>query len=166
MCCSFDSCVCIPVCVLCVLREQNKLSKVANIKVTVLGAKNVPPVDSDSADPFVTLKLAGTKFQTKVLKKTLTPVWNETFSWKEVRVENDPLVFKMIDHNFFKDKAMGQCTIDLKNVQITAGRTRPDDLKFEHKVSAACPHTGHTATISTSRRSRIRFNLSLRCDVL
>jgi Ca2+-dependent lipid-binding protein len=119
---------------LCAAQGQVKVSRIANLKVTVLQAKNVPPVDSQTADPFCTLKLGSTKHQTKILKKTLQPVWNETFVFKDVRVEQDILHFKMIDHNFFKDKSMGKVDIDLRNVQITAGRTGPNDLKFEHKV--------------------------------
>ena len=57
----------------------------SEFRVRVLKANNLPPKDvTGTSDPYVKVQLlpdTKTKHQTRVMKKCLNPVWNETFSF-------------------------------------------------------------------------------------
>ena len=68
------------------------------LSVTVLQCRNLPPMDmSGKSDPYVKcfiLPEKKKKFETKVHRKSLDPIFNETF------------IFKNIEYNFFSDKTL------------------------------------------------------------
>jgi Ca2+-binding EF-hand superfamily protein len=50
------------------------------LKVEILEARDLPAMDhSGTSDPYAKLSCFDQQFQTQVIPKTLTPVWNETF---------------------------------------------------------------------------------------
>ncbi|XP_044748177.1 synaptotagmin 1-like isoform X2 [Coccinella septempunctata] len=100
--------------------NQNSLS------VTVIQAEELPALDmGGTSDPYVKVYLLPDKkkkFETKVHRKTLNPVFNETFCFKSIPYAdamNKTLVFAIFDFDrFSKHDQIGEvkvplCTIDL-----------------------------------------------------
>ncbi|XP_017775329.1 PREDICTED: synaptotagmin 1-like isoform X2 [Nicrophorus vespilloides] len=100
--------------------NQNSLS------VTVIQAEELPALDmGGTSDPYVKVYLLPDKkkkFETKVHRKTLSPIFNETFVFKGVPYAdamNKTLVFAIFDFDrFSKHDQIGEvklplCTVDL-----------------------------------------------------
>lgn len=82
-----------------------------NIFVEVLGAKNLMPMDANGlSDPYVTVNVCPEFLfnikpqQTSVVKKTLNPVFNESFTFEVPHnmcsMKGASLVFVVMDHDF------------------------------------------------------------------
>ncbi len=83
---------------------------------TVIGAQNLQKADTfGKSDPFVILTLTEQTFQTKVINKTLDPMWNEEF---EILI-HDPAVqvleLEVFDEDFgiAKNDSLGNCQVPL-----------------------------------------------------
>ena len=94
----------------------------ANLKFTVLSGKGLLAADrSGTSDPYVRLSLGLMKtrtFTTKVMKRTLNPVWDETFN---VRLDSysadDKLEMECFDYDVLgSDDSLGKCTISLGSI--------------------------------------------------
>lgn len=91
------------------------------IRMKVIEANELIKMDSvlkgGAADPYVVLEVGAQTFQTKTMKNTLTPVWNEGF---EAYVDNDEgqeIQLKMCDEDKTgKDTKMGVVEIDITSV--------------------------------------------------
>lgn len=99
----------------------------STLLVTIHSAHDLSSRDENSlADPFVKVTVPGTKtiYQTKELKNTLNPVWDETFEF-EVSLEELPhryIIFHVIDKNTFSSNdSLGQVIIDLVNFNPDVG---------------------------------------------
>ncbi|XP_075153818.1 synaptotagmin 1 isoform X3 [Haematobia irritans] len=97
-----------------------------SLAVTVIQAEELPALDmGGTSDPYVKVYLLPDKkkkFETKVHRKTLSPVFNETFTFKSLPYAdamNKTLVFAIFDFDrFSKHDQIGEvkvplCTIDL-----------------------------------------------------
>ncbi|XP_043229852.1 synaptotagmin 1-like isoform X7 [Amphibalanus amphitrite] len=97
-----------------------------NLTVTVIQCEELPALDmGGTSDPYVKVYLLPDKkkkFETKVHRKTLNPVFNETFTFKNVPYADamgKTLVFAIYDFDrFSKHDQIGEvklplCTIDL-----------------------------------------------------
>nr|XP_036230718.1 synaptotagmin 1 isoform X1 [Bactrocera oleae]XP_036230724.1 synaptotagmin 1 isoform X1 [Bactrocera oleae]XP_036230728.1 synaptotagmin 1 isoform X1 [Bactrocera oleae]XP_036230732.1 synaptotagmin 1 isoform X1 [Bactrocera oleae]XP_036230736.1 synaptotagmin 1 isoform X1 [Bactrocera oleae]XP_036230745.1 synaptotagmin 1 isoform X1 [Bactrocera oleae] len=97
-----------------------------SLAVTVIQAEELPALDmGGTSDPYVKVYLLPDKkkkFETKVHRKTLNPVFNETFTFKSLPYAdamNKTLVFAIFDFDrFSKHDQIGEvkvplCTIDL-----------------------------------------------------
>uniref|UniRef100_W8AVT7 Synaptotagmin 1 n=1 Tax=Ceratitis capitata TaxID=7213 RepID=W8AVT7_CERCA len=97
-----------------------------SLSVTVIQAEELPALDmGGTSDPYVKVYLLPDKkkkFETKVHRKTLSPVFNETFTFKSLPYAdamNKTLVFAIFDFDrFSKHDQIGEvkvplCTIDL-----------------------------------------------------
>lgn len=97
-----------------------------SLAVTVIQAEDLPALDmGGTSDPYVKCYLLPDKkkkFETKVHRKTLSPVFNETFTFKSLPYAdamNKTLVFAIFDFDrFSKHDQIGEvkvplCTIDL-----------------------------------------------------
>lgn len=76
------------------------------LRVNVIRAEDLLAADSNGcSDPFVTLMLnekGFKKLKTKVVKKTLTPVWNQTF-YIDVRTPLTSVIhLEVYDHDLLK----------------------------------------------------------------
>ncbi|KND03955.1 uncharacterized protein SPPG_01407 [Spizellomyces punctatus DAOM BR117] len=90
----------------------------------VLEARGLEAVDSGGAsDPYVQIYLNGSKIhKTRVIKKTLDPVWNETFSCPVTSRLRSTLEFRVKDwNNFAKDVTLG-------TVRVQLGRLVPNTV--------------------------------------
>ncbi|CAG0898330.1 unnamed protein product [Darwinula stevensoni] len=132
--------------------NQNTLS------VTVMQAEDLPALDmGGTSDPYVKVYLLPDKkkkFETKVHRKTLNPVFNETFQFKQVpysEIVGKTLVFAIFDFDrFSKHDQIGEvkvalCQIDLaqtieewKDLQSVEGEG--GQRRFDDGVVAADPY--------------------------
>jgi len=90
------------------------------LSITIVDAKDLPSMDlNGKADPYTEIHFGGKKvFKTDIIKKTLTPVWNQTHKLLVRQSEsNYQLTFKVWDwdkatHNDF----IGEVNIDVKTL--------------------------------------------------
>ena len=69
-----------------------------------------------TSDPYITVKVKGdTVVKTQVIKKTLDPVWNETFNIP-VNFELDKLVFSVKDHDMVGVNRLGCVVFDCREL--------------------------------------------------
>jgi Ca2+-dependent lipid-binding protein len=84
--------------------------------VTVIEAKDVPKMDTvGKCDPFCFVALVGSRlvYRTRIMKKTYTPVWNETVSFLLTNPNTDVLTILLKDEDMIVDDAIGNVDIPL-----------------------------------------------------
>ncbi|KAK7788998.1 hypothetical protein R5R35_007383 [Gryllus longicercus] len=97
-----------------------------SLAVTVIQAEDLPALDmGGTSDPYVKVYLLPDKkkkFETKVHRKTLSPVFNETFTFKNVPYAdamNKTLVFAIFDFDrFSKHDQIGEVKVPLCQVDL------------------------------------------------
>ncbi|XP_029046042.1 synaptotagmin 1 isoform X2 [Osmia bicornis bicornis] len=97
-----------------------------SLAVTVIQAEDLPALDmGGTSDPYVKVYLLPDKkkkFETKVHRKTLSPVFNETFTFKSVPYAdamNKTLVFAIFDFDrFSKHDQIGEVKVPLCQVDL------------------------------------------------
>lgn len=97
----------------------------SNLAVGVLQAEELPGLDmSGTSDPYVKVYLLPDKkkkFETKVHRKTLNPVFNETFNFKVpyAEITTKTLVFAVYDFDrFSKHDQIGEVKIPLNQIDL------------------------------------------------
>lgn len=79
-----------------------------SLSVTVIQAEDLPALDmGGTSDPYVKVYLLPDKkkkFETKVHRKTLSPVFNETFVFK-VRIDSSYLFYQYFDRRCLEELA-------------------------------------------------------------
>ncbi|KAL3309451.1 Arf guanine nucleotide exchange factor syt1, partial [Cichlidogyrus casuarinus] len=121
------------------------------LTVGIIQATDLPGMDmSGTSDPYVKTYLMPDKkkkFETKVHRKTLNPVFNETFVFKVpfAEVAGKTLVFAVYDFDrFSKHDQIGQIQIPLGSVDLAKvieewrDLSPPDDDEKEHKLGDIC----------------------------
>uniref|UniRef100_A0A061QLH3 Putative synaptotagmin n=1 Tax=Cupiennius salei TaxID=6928 RepID=A0A061QLH3_CUPSA len=96
-----------------------------NLAVTVIQAEDLPGLDmSGTSDPYVKVYLLPDKkkkHETKVHRKTLNPVFNETFNFKVpfAEITSKTLVFAIFDFDrFSKHDQIGEVKVPLNTVDL------------------------------------------------
>ncbi|CAL1263509.1 unnamed protein product [Larinioides sclopetarius] len=96
-----------------------------NLAVTVIQAEDLPGMDmSGTSDPYVKVYLLPDKkkkYETKVHRKTLNPVFNETFNFKipYSEIASKTLVFAVFDFDrFSKHDQIGEVKIPLNTLDL------------------------------------------------
>ncbi|CAL1683369.1 unnamed protein product [Lasius platythorax] len=97
-----------------------------SLAVTVIQAEELPALDmGGTSDPYVKVYLLPDKkkkFETKVHRKTLSPVFNETFTFKSVPYAdamNKTLVFAIFDFDrFSKHDQIGEVKVPLCQIDL------------------------------------------------
>lgn len=96
-----------------------------NLAVTVIQAEELPGMDmSGTSDPYVKVYLLPDKkkkYETKVHRKTLNPVFNETFNFKVpyADIASKTLVFAIYDFDrFSKHDQIGEVKVPLNTVDL------------------------------------------------
>ncbi|XP_063900906.1 uncharacterized protein LOC135120519 isoform X2 [Zophobas morio] len=99
--------------------ELMNISKSAGLCQGVLICKikkgeGFPKVDLFGAcDPYIKLKFQGQKYKTRVLEKTLHPVWNQTFYLLLKDPKTEKLEFTVYDYNITQDQLLSKWSQDL-----------------------------------------------------
>ena len=93
------------------------------LEVKVIEAKDVIAADrGGTSDPYAVADFRGIRKQTRVIKKTLTPHWNETFQF-EIGKPAGVMVIDVFDHDvslFGKHDFLGQVEVNLSNLAVEA----------------------------------------------
>ncbi|CAF1299343.1 unnamed protein product [Adineta ricciae] len=123
------------------------------LKVEVIQAQELPAMDmSGTSDPYVKVYVLPDKkkkFETKVYRKTLNPVFNETFIFKNLaygEIGGKTLVFAVYDFDrFSRHDQIGEVqialnTVDLGKVirEIKDLSPPPGDKEAENKLGDIC----------------------------
>lgn len=137
------------------MQQQRKDAlEVFDIELQVLSGRKLPSKDiGGKSDPFIKITIAGETVQTKVIKNSLNPSWNETFSF---RFFSDPkaIRFDVMDEDKVSDDKMGVANFNLSTLLKTASRTFDGNLKLEGagKKSKGSLQVRITAVRFTPRR--------------
>ncbi|XP_071960565.1 synaptotagmin-1-like [Antedon mediterranea] len=136
------------------------------LHVSIIGASRLVCRDPDKLPcPYVKVIIPGVAKveQTKVVKNTLDPVWNETFDFPvaEEELGSRYIVLHVLDKAFVGETdAMGQIFIDLLNLDTSvgyAGRFRLADLKNSNKVRTKW---SQTATVQEFREAMYAHSIN------
>ncbi|CAD5113346.1 DgyrCDS2520 [Dimorphilus gyrociliatus] len=98
--------------------------KKEELNVGVIQASDLPGMDATgTSDPYVKVFIFGEnkRFETQIHKKTLNPIFNESFNFKipYVEVVKKIVVFKMYDYDrFTKNEEMGRILIPLNTIDL------------------------------------------------
>lgn len=89
--------------------------------VQIVKARHLPKSDAMGlSDPFVEINLNGMKHCTKVVKHSLQPSWDETFSFDDQSLGvwvGQEMKFEVYDWDFVGDSdLMGSCKVDIANM--------------------------------------------------
>ncbi|CAH2036588.1 unnamed protein product [Thlaspi arvense] len=91
----------------------------AQVLVEVVEASDVKPSDLNGlADPYVKGKLGAYRFKTKIMRKTLSPTWQEEFkipifSWDSPSI----LSIEVKDKDRFVDDTLGECSVNIAELR-------------------------------------------------
>jgi len=109
------------------------------LQVTVIKADNLSiQKEGRTLDPYVHLALGREKKKTKIMWKTSTPVWNETFEFIVQDDRKDVLVCKVYDKERFRiDAAEGQLRLPIHEIIELAGSSPPFIIKRTFKLAKA-----------------------------
>jgi len=104
-----------------------------DIKVKILEATDIVGADkSGTSDPYVIasiLNMDGPKKKTKVIKKTLRPVWDEEFTF-DGRDALETVEFAIWDYNMLRDVAIGEAKCDLSTLSLSPATWQDTWLKL------------------------------------
>lgn len=90
------------------------------LTLKVVEAQDVIAADrGGTSDPFARITFGGHSRQTGVKKKTLYPVWNETFEYEVENVTNK-IVVEVFDHDIFSQEFLGMVEIPVSMITIEA----------------------------------------------
>ncbi|KAI2797774.1 Synaptotagmin-2 [Blomia tropicalis] len=115
----------------------------SNLAVGVLQAEDLPGLDmSGTSDPYVKVYLLPDKkkkYETKVHRKTLNPVFNETFNFKVpyAEITTKTLVFAVYDFDrFSKHDQIGEVKIALNQIDLAQTIEEWRDLTSVEEANA------------------------------
>jgi Ca2+-binding EF-hand superfamily protein len=95
--------------------------RVGVLHVTVVGARELPYMESGGADPFCTLSFEGAGYKTKPRKNTLQPTWEEAFTFN-VRDRHSALELQVLDYDAGDDDLIGHVKITPEEVTGEVGK--------------------------------------------
>lgn len=103
------------------LDPSESVNNMGALTGTIVKAENVPAADrSGYSDPYTTVVLNGEKvFKTKIIKKTLNPVWNEQFSAEILSRTASNFKLEVYDWDMGPgdDDYLGEVDIDLAQLE-------------------------------------------------
>lgn len=114
--------------------------------VTVVGARGLPKLSQGSADPYVKMTILPEKkhrVKTRVLRRTLDPLFDETFSFYGVSYSSLPeltLHFLVLSFDrFARDDVIGEALVPLRGVDPSTGRVHlTQDITKRSPQSDSC----------------------------
>lgn len=95
--------------------------------VTAVGGRNLVSRDENGlSDPFLVITLFDLKVKTQIIRKTLNPEWNETFTLPLAGVTEQTMVqFVVMDWDrFSSDDYMGEVSISYKEIAAQAAQNK------------------------------------------
>jgi len=118
------------------------------VKITIESGVDIKPMDfGKSSDPYVEMHFKGQVKKTKVIKKTLKPVWNETFTYEQVHFNDSSPILYVIDWNkIMKHEKICTLVLPIEEVfarneyTIEEHHKAKINLKFEVSSEAKAMH--------------------------
>jgi hypothetical protein len=101
------------------------------LTVRLISGENLEAKDYDGfSDPFCELILGNIKYKSKTVMKTLNPVWNQSFHFKNVtNSQSDKLIILVWDYDFWKSNdPLGQVSLNLSH--LVRGRPSVEKVKL------------------------------------
>ena len=98
------------------------------LRLTIVEAKNLMHCDfgffgSGQSDPYIVVSIGARRFKTKVIKKTVNPVYGEIWETEVEIVKSQSLHISVWDHDHSKeDDFMGEVRVPLKSL-VERGET-------------------------------------------
>ncbi|XP_069826157.1 extended synaptotagmin-1 [Dendropsophus ebraccatus] len=93
------------------------------LRVFILEAENLIAKDNfmggmikGKSDPYVVIRSGGKSVQTRVIKETLNPRWDQTFEIMVTDVPGQDIEFLLFDKDIDKDDSLGSCKVPVKKV--------------------------------------------------
>ncbi|KAM3935180.1 extended synaptotagmin-1 [Leptodactylus fuscus] len=93
------------------------------LRIFVLEAENLIAKDNfmggmikGKSDPYVVVRSGGKSVQTRVIKETLNPRWDQTFEILVTDVPGQDIEFLLFDKDIDKDDSLGSCKVAVKRV--------------------------------------------------
>lgn len=84
------------------------------LTVHVVEARDLKPMDMNGySDPYVVLQIEDQRIETNYKKSTLSPVWNESFTFDILHGRDTLRVVVMDKDTFGNDDFEGQCIVSL-----------------------------------------------------
>ncbi|XP_062198964.1 uncharacterized protein LOC133901402 isoform X2 [Phragmites australis] len=142
------------------------------IELVIIEARDLVAADlRGTSDPYVRMHYGSNKKRTKVIYKTLSPQWNQTFEFPET---GEPLILHVKDHNAVLPTAsIGHCTVEYSmlspnqsaekwiplqgvksgEIHVKIARRVPN---LEKKTTLATDASGKGHTISTQMRDSLK----------
>lgn len=103
------------------LDPSESINNMGQLQCEIIKADNVPAADrSGYSDPYAVVQLNGEKvFKTKTIKKTLNPVWNESFSIEILSRTKNKVLLQVWDWDLGPsgDDFLGDVDIDLSQLE-------------------------------------------------
>ncbi|KAL0919471.1 hypothetical protein M5K25_011566 [Dendrobium thyrsiflorum] len=85
--------------------------------VKVIEARGLPAMDLNGlSDPYVRLQLGKQRAKTKVVKKSLSPFWDEEFNFRVGDLKEELIVLVLDEDKYFSDDSIGQVKLPLAKV--------------------------------------------------
>jgi hypothetical protein len=98
------------------IAQPSFMPYLGKLTVSILSAKNLPALDDGSSDPFCKIVVGSTEKSTQVKEKSLSPIWNETFTYDSHHIDT-PVTIKIYDWNkLMKNTKMGEFNVHLRAV--------------------------------------------------
>ena len=96
------------------------------VQLIVHEAKKLIAADrGGTSDPYCLVKVEKQEFKTEIVKKSLSPVWNETFKFT-ARVSTKALVFELYDYDLIgSHDFLGGIELDLHALELDMGAHKP-----------------------------------------
>ncbi len=96
------------------------------VHVIVHEAKKLIAADrGGTSDPYCQIKVEKQSFKTEIVKKSLNPVWNETFDFS-ARSTTKALIFEVFDYDMIgSHDFLGGIEIDLSTLELDMGAHKP-----------------------------------------
>jgi ankyrin repeat protein/tetratricopeptide (TPR) repeat protein len=116
--------------------------EVKGMQVTVVGGRGMPKMDSGpfgKCDPYLKLRCGSTEHKTKVVKKTLSPTWNENFNFAVESEDSDVLIVECYDYDMVgSHDFIGSVEIKPKELNAKTSEwyklVHPDNPEFHAEV--------------------------------
>ncbi|KAL5836521.1 hypothetical protein ACOSQ4_016018 [Xanthoceras sorbifolium] len=87
------------------------------LTVRVLEARNIPSMDLNGlSDPYVRLQLGKQRSRTKVVKKSLSPTWEEEFIFKVDDLSEELVVSVLDEDKYFNDDFVGYVKVPISRI--------------------------------------------------
>ncbi|KAK8962437.1 C2 and GRAM domain-containing protein [Platanthera guangdongensis] len=85
--------------------------------VQVIGARGLPSMDMNGlSDPYVRIQLGKQRAKTRIVKKSLNPLWDEEFSFRVGDLREELIVSVLDEDKYFSDDFIGQVKLPLAKV--------------------------------------------------